>query len=195
MISLPRPEIEGGILLNQAIYNRYSCRNFSSRNLTLKQVSALLWAAGGRARYRRTIPSAGATYPLEVALITGKDCVENLEAGLYWYIWEQHALILKIEKDLRKEIAVVCLGQDFISSAPVLILISAQYERTTSHYGHRGIRYAHMEAGCVCQNIHLEAISLGLGTVVVGAFYDQELKAVTKIDYQPLVVMPVGYPR
>ncbi|HDI46063.1 MAG TPA: SagB/ThcOx family dehydrogenase [Candidatus Omnitrophica bacterium] len=195
MISLPKPEIESGILLNQAIYNRYSCRKFSSCNLTLKQVSLLLWAAGGRARSQRTIPSAGATYPLEINLVVGKDCVENLAAGFYWYIWEQHALELKIEKDLRKEIAVACLGQDFISFAPVSVLISAQYEKTTARYGHRGIRYVHMEAGCVCQNIHLEAISLGLGTVVIGAFYDQELKAVTKIDYQPLAVMPVGYPK
>ncbi len=195
MITLPKPEIGSGILLNQAIYNRYSCRKFSSRNLTLKQVSLLLWAAGGRSRSQRTNPSAGATYPLEIYLISGKDCVENLAAGLYWYMWQQHALELKIEKDLRKEIADACLRQNFISSAPVSILISAQYERTTSHYGHRGIRYVHMEAGCVCQNIHLEAVSLGLGTVMVGAFYDQELKAVTKIDYQPLVIMPVGHPR
>ena len=195
MISLPKPEIEGGILLNQAIYNRYSCRKFSSRKLTLKQVSLLLWAAGGRSRSRRTIPSAGATYPLEIYLVVGKDCVGNLAAGFYWYIWERHALELKIGKDLRKEITVACLEQDFISFAPVSVLISAQYERTTTHYGRRGVRYVHMEAGCVCQNIHLEAVSLGLGTVVIGAFYDRELKAVTKIDSHPLTVMPVGYPK
>lgn len=195
MIILPQPGIDQGIPLERVIFERYSLRRFSNKSLALHQISNLLWAAGGKSRRRRTIPSAGATYPLEFYLITGENCVETLEGGIYLYEWEQHALKLKKGGDFRKELAVASLGQEFIIQAPASILISAKYERTTSHYGHRGIRYVHMEAGHACQNIHLEAGSLGLGTVVVGAFDDEELKAIVGIEEAPLALMPVGYPR
>lgn len=194
MIELPEPEIETGFSLNRAIFERYSIRKFSDKKLTLQHVSNLLWAGGGKSKYRRTTPSAGATYPLEFYLVAGKKGAENLEAGIYHYYWEKHALRLKKEGDLRTELCLACLGQDFIVRAPVSILIAADYERTVSFYGNRGIRYVHMEVGHACQNIHLEAVALGLGSVVVGAFYDEEVKKILELKEEPLAIMPVGYP-
>jgi SagB-type dehydrogenase family enzyme len=194
VISLPDPEKNQGISLNQAIFQRYSLRSFSEKKLSFKQLSNLLWAAGGCSKYRRTIPSAGATYPLEIYLIVGENSVVGLEAGFYLYLWRKHALDFKKEGDFRERLTRACLGQDFIAQAPVSILISAYYERTTIHYGKRGIRYVLMEVGHACQNIHLEAVALGLGTVVVGAFYDRELKILLGLKEEPLAIMPVGYP-
>jgi len=47
------------------------------------------------------------------------------------------------------------LGQTWIREAPIVIVIAAVYERTTSRYGERGIRYVHMEAGHIGQNLYL----------------------------------------
>jgi nitroreductase len=51
-----------------------------------------------------------------------------------------------------------------------------------------------MEAGHAAQNVYLQAVSLDLGTVVIGAFDDSEVKKVTNIQEQedPLYIMPVG---
>jgi len=96
-----------------------------------------------------------------------------------------------------KELAAASLNQDFIADAPLVIVIAALYERTTKRYGERGIRYVHIEVGHAGQNIYLQSESLGLGTVAVGAFYDEEVARVLNLpeDHEPLYVMPIGYVR
>jgi SagB-type dehydrogenase family enzyme len=81
-----------------------------------------------------------------------------------------------------------------ISRAPATIAICGIFERTTRKYGERGIRYIFMEAGHAAQNIHLQAVSLNLGTVVIGAFRDDEVKKALGLrsDESPLLLMPVG---
>ena len=49
------------------------------------------------------------------------------------------------------------LNQDAVRDAPVVIVLSAVYERTTGKYGERGIKYVHMEIGFAAQNIYLQA--------------------------------------
>jgi nitroreductase len=70
------------------------------------------------------------------------------------------------------------------------------YERTTGEYGVRGIRYVHMEAGHAAQNVLLQAIALGLGGVVIGAFENQAVRraAAMPANEQPLYIIPVGRP-
>ncbi|HDZ91977.1 MAG TPA: SagB/ThcOx family dehydrogenase, partial [Deltaproteobacteria bacterium] len=72
-----------------------------------------------------------------------------------------------------------------------------EYERITDRYGERGVRYAHMEVGHVGQNIYLQAQTLGLGTVAVGAFRDRGVSGLLGLPekHRPLYVMPVGYVR
>jgi SagB-type dehydrogenase family enzyme len=68
------------------------------------------------------------------------------------------------------------------------------YDRTTVKYGERGIRYAHMEAGHAAQNVLLQAVSLNLGTVVIGAFQDEQVRRVLHLPEgeHPLYIMPLG---
>lgn len=51
-----------------------------------------------------------------------------------------------------------------------------------------------MEAGHAAQNIYLQSVSLNLGTTVVGAFNDEEVKKIIKMsdEEHPLYIMPVG---
>ena len=75
------------------------------------------------------------------------------------------------------------------------LVFAAVYEKTTVNWGERGVRYVHMEAGHASQNVYLEAVSLNLGTVAIGAFHDDEVKKVVGLRKQkeePLYLMPVG---
>jgi len=180
---------------------RYSCRQFKNQSLKLDDLAGILWAACGKkhdavTQATRTIPSAGATNPLELYLVVGKNSVDKLTPGVYHYLIDRHALELVKNKDVRAELALACLGQDFIRQAPVSLVIAADFMRTCARYAGRGERYVHMEAGHASQNIYLAVYSFGLATVEVGAFVDTQVSQTLGLegDLAPLIVMPVGYP-
>jgi len=120
--------------------------------------------------------------------------VDGLPAGIYRYDCANHSISREREGDIRRDLTRAAIGQPMISRAPVTIAISGIFERTTRKYGERGMRYVFMEAGHAAQNIHLQAVSLSLGTVVVGAFRDDQVKAALGLrpDESPLLLMPVG---
>ncbi len=194
MIKLPGPAHDGKLPVEAAFLGRRSIRNYKEDPLDLKEISQLLWAAQGviRPGGYRTCPSAGALYPLEIQLVAGR--VDGLPCGSYSYDCSNHAIFYKNEKDIRHDLALAALGQSMISRAPATIAICSIFERTTRKYGERGIRYIFMEAGHAAQNIHLQAVSLNLGTVVIGAFRDDEVKKALGLrsDESPLLLMPVG---
>ncbi|MCM8757583.1 MAG: SagB/ThcOx family dehydrogenase [Candidatus Omnitrophica bacterium] len=193
-INLPPPSKEGKISLEEAIYKRRSIRNFSSKDLDLNQIGQLLWSAQGITHQKygfsfRSAPSAGALYPMEIYILK-KD-------GLFHYLPHKHSLEVISEKDLRRELTVASWGQKSVEEAPLDIVICAVYQRVTKKYGQRGIRYVHMEAGHIAQNIHLQAVALGLGSVPIGAFDDEQIKDILCLpkDLEPLYIIPVGYPQ
>ena len=75
-----------------------------------------------------------------------------------------------------------CLGQHMLESGGATIVLTAIYDRSTGRYGQRGHRCTFMEAGHISQNIYLEATSLGLGTVSIGAFYDRQVDTLMGVD-------------
>lgn len=199
IIQLPKPRFESEISIEEALLNRRSVRHYIDEPLTLAEVSQLLWAAQGitvrpDGRKGRTVPSAGALYPLEVYLTVRN--VDGLEPGVYHFIPEGHKLRKVFGGDVHTELSAAALGQPWAVQAPINIVIAAIYERTTVRYGDRGIRYVHMEVGHVGQNISLQAISLNLGTVV-GAFDDDRVHEIIRMaeNEAPLYIMPVGRPR
>ena len=197
-IKLPSPKLEGKMSVEEALAKRRSRRVFKDHSLTIETISQLLWSAQGITENRtgfRTAPSAGATYPLDIYLVVGKDKLEYLEAGVYHYNPLRHSLKSITEGDQRRELARACLTQRFIEDAPVSLIITAEFSRITNRYGKTGIYYAYVEAGHVGQNIYLQTESLGLGTVMVGAFYEREISKVLGLPDQhvPLCVMPVGH--
>ena len=199
IIYLPLPVFKGNMSLEEAILHRRSIREYRKEPLTLHQLSQLLWAAQGITEVRwgfRASPSAGATYPLEIYVVVGNNGVKGLVSGVYRYQPHSHSLVLVKKGDVREELYSACLNQEWVRDAPVVLVIAADYERTTRVYGERGIRYVHMEVGHVGQNIYLEATALGLGTVAVGAFYDDEVRVIIGApeNHHPLYVMPVGIP-
>lgn len=195
LIKLPEPRKKGRISVEEALNTRRSIRKYSGQPLSLQEVGQLLWAAQGitNKKGRRTAPSAGALYPIEVYLVAGE--VSNLQSGIYRYIPQWHSLELHIEGDWREKLCTAALNQEYIRDAPASILISAVFDRTRRKYGRsRGARYAGMEAGNVSQNICLQAVVLKLGTVFVGAFKDSKISCIFDMedDESPLAIMPVG---
>jgi SagB-type dehydrogenase family enzyme len=189
-IRLPKPREKGSTSVEETLNKRRSVRDYKKGSLSLEQVSQLLWAASGRNLYRRTAPSAGATYPLEIYLVVGK--VEGLEPGIFHYSFSKHSLEMTKEQDVRNRLSRAALGQEMIEEASVSIIIAADYNRTTGHYGQRGTRYVHMEVGHVGQNVSLQAVALSLGTVMIGAFDDKQVKEVLGIREEPLYIIPVS---
>ncbi len=193
-VSLPAPMLRSDVSVEEALANRRSVREYAAAPLTLDEAGQLLWAAQGitGAGGARSAPSAGALYPLEVYLVVGE--VEGLAAGVYRYAPEAHGLVMVKNEDVREALAAAAANQDWVAEGAVVIVISAVYERTTLRYGERGIRYVHMEAGHAAQNLYLQAEALGLGTVVVGAFYDQQVRDIIMMPDEevPLYIIPVG---
>jgi SagB-type dehydrogenase family enzyme len=193
-IKLPEPCTTGNTSVEAALSQRRSIRAYSGDNLTIEEVSQLLWSAQGITAPwgGRTAPSAGALYPLELYLVVGD--VEGIDKGVYRYRPGAHELEKVKADDVRAELADAALGQECVRDAAIDIVFTAVYERTTRKYGERGIRYAHMEAGHAAQNVYVQAVALDLGTVVIGAFYDREVANIVNVSEHenPLYIMPVG---
>ncbi|UCE00703.1 MAG: SagB/ThcOx family dehydrogenase [Chloroflexota bacterium] len=193
-ISLPKPVLSSRISIEQALAQRRSIREYSSEPLTLEEISQLLWAAQGinRPGGYRTAPSAGALYPLEVYLVSNQ--IDQVPAGFYHYNPEGHAIEQLLRGDFRYELSQAGLNQQAIQNAPAVFLITAIYERTTAKYGPRGRQYVHMEVGSAAQNVYLQAYSLDIGTVFIGAFHDDQVKRLFNLasEEQPLCLLPLG---
>lgn len=193
VIDLPEPNLKGSVSVEEALKERRSIREYSKEALELSEISQLLWAAQGiTGNGFRAAPSAGATYPLETYIAIGN--ANKVMPALYKYNPEKHRLELVKEGDLRKELCIAAVGQEWVEKAGAVIIFTAFFERTTQSYGERGNNYVYMEAGHAAQNVYLQATALGLGTVVIGAFIDEEIKSLMQLslDEKPLYLMPVG---
>jgi len=193
----PHPKTCGSISVEEALAKRRSIREYADKSLTIEQLMQLLWAAQGitlRPYGFRTAPSAGATYPLEIYLVTKRSGVEGLEAGIYHYEPRDHRLVERIAGDFSGQLMAAALDQEWVGSAPVNFVITAVFDRTTGKYGERGVRYVWQETGHAAQNIYLQAVALGLGNVVVGAFHDAEVQRILELSdlEKPAYVIPVG---
>lgn len=189
IINLPKAKLKSSFSVEEAILKRRSVRGYSSRELTMHQISRLLWACQGitDAGGFRAAPSAGALYPLEIYLVKTD--------GVYRYIPQTHQLQKKSGKNLKNDLARASWNQRFIEEAPVDIVICAVYERVTSRYGKRGIRYTDIEVGHAAENVHLQAVSLGLSSCPVGAFDDNAISKILNLSAgeKPIYIIPVGY--
>lgn len=206
---LPVPRYDSQFSVEKALKNRQSVREYREAPLSLAEISQILWAAQGFTRERkdpptrwnpkyewqgglRTAPSAGALYPMEIYLLAGK--VDGLPVGLYRYVPKNNALSRVTADDKRKDLCQAALMQPQVEKAPAVILMTGVYERTSYKYGQRAERYVHMEAGSIAENVYLQATALGIGTVLIGAFNDAEVKKVMALpaDEAPLIIMPLG---
>jgi len=186
--SLPAADTIGSMTLEAALAARRSVRLFRDMPLSDSQIAQLCWAGQGVTNPQgyRTCPSAGATYPLEMYVVTAK--------GVARYLPAEHALQQHIAGDRRELLQAAAFGQQCVGQAPGSIVIAAITERTARRYGPRAERYVLMEVGHCAQNILLQAVALGLGSVPVGAFDEGKVAEALQLPsgQQPFYILPVG---
>jgi SagB-type dehydrogenase family enzyme len=200
-IVLPSQKSAGKMYLDKILRQRRSVRRFSSRSMNSDHLSYLLWASSGIQREEggyqfRTIPSAGALYPIETYLVINN--VENVTKGVYHYSVKSHVLEELKHGDFGREITLAALGQRMCLEAAVVFIWTAIFFRSKWKYKQRAYRYIYLDAGHMAQNLALSATSLGLGSCQIGALYDDEVNQLVNVDgiYESVIYMSiVGYPR
>lgn len=199
IVNLPQIEIARNMSVDQAIQNRRSVRRFSATPLTLKDVSQLLWAAQGITDFERnfrTTPSAGGVFPMEIYLVAGDDGVQELDAGIYHYNPFNHTLEMIVRGDMRYNLSQAAHQQKWVNDAPISLIITGNYLKMQDRYSDKNLstRFVDMEAGHIGENIYLEAVSRGLGTVAIGSFYDDQMINLLKLpaNETPIYIYPIG---
>lgn len=208
---IPLPEIaaDGTVSVEKAISQRRSVRSFTDGPVSLEQLGQILWACQGVTEPvpvapqgfswewmggYRAAPSAGALYPLEVYVVVTS--VQGLEPGVYHYLPTDHALASHLDGHHREALWDAALRQTSILQAPFTLVMTGAVERTAAKYGERAERYVHMEVGSAGENVYLQAESLQLGTVFIGAFRDEEVARILEMpsEHRVFGIMPVGHP-
>ncbi|MFN2628087.1 MAG: SagB family peptide dehydrogenase [Gaiellaceae bacterium] len=190
--ALPRVPLPEQALPPVPLATTLRCRRtpdrFGEAPLQLVQVAALLSAGygiSGEMRGRgetgslslRTAPSAGALYPLE--LFVSAQRVDGLHRGLYHYDPLDHALE-RLEGDA--DAAAISPQPDAVDRAAAIFFVAAVFWRSRFKYGLRAYRFTLLEAGHVAQNVLLAATALGLGSIVLGGFYDSRVDSLLGLD-------------
>ena len=180
-IKLNTPDKTRGSATMKALSDRMSVREYDSKELSLQDLSDLLWAANGinRPDGRRTAPTASNRQEIDVYAIRAD--------GAYFYDAQTHSLKPVAAGDFRA--AVAGGPQDFVLTAPISLVIVIDLEKQGNQL------MGAVDAGIVCQNINVFCAAVGLATVPRGTMDQAELRKILKLSDQHLLIMnnPVGY--
>jgi len=172
-----------------AIKNRVSRRSYSSKPLSLEELSFLLWATQGikqvldSGHALRTVPSAGCRHAFETYLCVLN--VQSLEQGIYRYLPLEHQLLFEFtEKDLERKIVRAVFGQPYPGDAPLTFIWTTIPYRMEWRYGMAAHKVIAIDAGHVCQNLYLACEAIGLGTCAIAAYDQEALDGLLGIDGQ-----------
>lgn len=186
-IRLNTPDKTRGNSVMQALSDRHSDREYAAKDLSLQDLSDLLWAANGinRPDGKRTAPSALNKQDIDIYVI--------MKAGAYRYDAQANSLQPVAKGDHRSAVAG---GQEFVKSAPVSLVLVSDLSRFGNITDHTKLMAA-VDAGIVCQNINVFCASVGLATVPRATMDQAALKRILKLTDNQLPIMnnPVGYPQ
>lgn len=188
LIQLPEPRDKGGKPLMQALKERKSQREFSSKELPPEVLSDLLWAAAGVNRPE----TDGHTNPTaknmrEIDIYAAK------KEGLYLYDARSHALVPLLDSDIRHFTGT----QSFVKDAPVNLIYVTDHAKMSGLTGEQKDFYSATDTGFISQNVYLFCASEGLATVVRGWFNKLELTKAMRLRPSQSIVLTqtVGYPK
>ena len=186
-INLPPPQKSGGMPLMDALAKRSTTRDFGFRDLSVQQLSSLLWSCFGinRPDGKRTAPSAKNCQETDIYLI--------LKTGTYVYEARSNQLNLVVKGDLRSFAGT----QAFATNAPVTLVFVADLVKMGTMSNEDKKRFANIDVGYISQNAYLFSASEGL---VTGARASVDQKVLgKKLNLRPdqmiILAQSVGYPK
>jgi len=191
VVQLPQPELKGTLSFEAVLAKRRSVRQFTPQPLNFAQIGQLAWAGQGiteRQEGFRTAPSAGAIYPIDLYFAT--------RDGTFVYNPYEHSLVQTSNRDIRIRLATAASNQKVVAEAACDIIVAGSVKKLTAKYHNKAKRYMLLEAGHITQNIQLQAVSLKLGALPVGAFNIRDVNKTCKLPagMEPLYIICVGYP-
>ncbi len=179
-IDLPRNDSRemASVPLVNAIANRQSRRAPTKGDISLSELSFLLWATQGVRKQQgpynalRTVPSAGCRHSLETYIAAFR--VKDLEKAIYRYLPLDHQLVeVSAFPDLEQRVARMAMGQRFAGTSAATFVWTTVTPRMEWRYGQAAYKVIALDAGHVCQNLYLACEAAGCGTCAIAA-YDQE---------------------
>ena len=177
-IQLNAPQKTGGKSLMETLSERKSERSYIKKEMSIQQLSDLLWATYGFNREdKRTVPSSQNRQEIDVYVM--------FDNGIYFYDAKENLLRLIKSGDFRE-----VLGQPHISmDAAFSFVFVANLDKASSRDA------AFTDTGYISQNVYLYAASFGLGTVARGSFNRNELTQVLNLNENQLItlVQPIGF--
>jgi SagB-type dehydrogenase family enzyme len=186
-ITLPAPQKTGGMPLMEALSKRATSKAFdTTKELTMQQLSNLLWASFGinRSDGRRTAPSASNKQEIDIYVL--------LKQGAYVYDAQKHELNQVTSEDIRSQAA----DQRF-ADAPVQLIFIADLAKRGESTEVDKIKTANIDCGYISQNTYLYCTSEGLVTGARGSMKRDVLLAKLNLrpDQRILIAHSVGYPK
>ena len=187
-IKLLPPQTEGGKPLMQALKDRGSVREFSSKELELQKLSDLLWAACGINRPDSgglTAPTARNMKEIDVYVVKAE--------GVYLYEAKTNTLVPVLSGDIR----ALTGKQGFVKNAPINLIFVADLSKMNGMSKEDADFYAATDTGFISENVYLYCSSAGLATVVRGWVDKAELAKAMKLrtDQKIVLAQTVGYPK
>jgi SagB-type dehydrogenase family enzyme len=186
VVQLTEPNVTGAMSLEEALASRRSVRTFSNQPLKWAQIGQLAWAGQGITdpqRGLRAAPSAGSIYPIELFFAT--------QEGVFVYRPVEHSLEQFTDQDVRMALTTEGRTQDSAAEAACNIIVAGSVRKLSERFKDKA-----RKAGHIAQNIQLQAVCLGLGSVTVGGFDTRGVRKVCRLSrgLEPIYIICVGYP-
>jgi SagB-type dehydrogenase family enzyme len=174
-VALPRVRPRWWPSLDRVLLARRCYRALSRKLPPARTLSRLLSLTHGchQSDYRGPTPSAGGLQALELYCVV--IAAGWLERGLYHYDRAGHHLSRLAEGAERENWREVAPSLGQVEGGSVIWVLIGDGERVQAKYGDRGERFLLLEAGHLMQNLCLVSASLGLATVPLGGYFEQEI--------------------
>lgn len=181
------PHLSKDILVKSNVFDcikdRRSIRKYSNEEISLSELSYLLWSTQGIQSKKdefsalRTVPSAGCTHPFETYLIINN--VTDLNSGVYRYLPLEHKLLFvktlnNIDDKINEATPNQPFAQGFVSKSAVVFAWSCIPYRSEHRFSITAHKKILIDIGHVCQNLYISSESLNYGTCAIG-IYDQNI--------------------
>ncbi len=186
----PRPT--GPLSFEQALTNQRIVRKFTNQPLKNNEIGQLAWAAMNVTETQNALPTTPSTTeegsPIELYFAT--------QDGVFVYQPKQHSLEQTDQQDIRNALTTAASMQQAVLEAPCDVIVAGSVKRLSDRFQNDARKYMQLLAGHVAQNLQLQAVCTGLGSVTIGGFNTRSVSRACKLprEMEPLYIISVGYP-